>query len=277
MRVLITGAGGQLGQELVGRFERPGNHEVIAADRSVLDLSNRDSVLQAITSVKPDYIIHSGAYTAVDLCESEPDTAYSVNAMGTRHVVDAADRTGARVLYVSTDYVFDGTKDTPYNEWDEPNPQSVYGRSKLAGERELRSVDTVVRTSWVFGRYGNNIVKTILKLAAKGNDLAFVDDQHGKPTCAQDLAASIYFLAAAQLPGTFHITNSGATTWYQFARDILEEAGHRPDMVKPIKTSEMDPPRPAPRPANSVLDNAALRLQSLPGISGPSYCPQTRN
>jgi dTDP-4-dehydrorhamnose reductase len=266
MRVLITGAEGQVGRELVARFERNGNHQVTATNRAILDLAKRDSVLSAITSVEPDIVVHAGAFTAVDLCESQADDAIAINSLGTRHVVDAASRCGARVLYVSTDYVFDGSKDEPYNEWDDPNPQSVYGRSKLGGERELRTGDTIVRTSWVFGRHGNNIVKTILRLAEGDGDLQFVDDQHGKPTSAQDLAGCIYYLAVSQLPGIFHVTNAGATTWYQFACDVLTAAGHDPNRVKPIKTADMDPPRPARRPVNSVLDNAALRLQGLPEL-----------
>jgi dTDP-4-dehydrorhamnose reductase len=267
VRVLITGAGGQLGRELAERFTKQGHHEVIATTRETLDLSKRDSILGVITTNQPDVVIHAGAYTAVDLCETEQDLAFGINALGTRHVVDAASRVGASVVYVSTDYVFDGTKEGPYNEWDTPNPQTIYGRSKLGGERELRPQDTIVRTSWVFGRYGNNIVKTVLKLAESGTDLAFVDDQHGKPTCAQDLAACIYYLATARLPGTFHVTNSGETTWYEFVREILQAAGKSPDQVHPIKTSELDPPRPARRPENSVLDNAALRLQFLPELT----------
>lgn len=267
MRVLITGAGGQLGRELTERFSKQGKHEVIATTRETLDLSKRDSVLGVITTNEPDVIVHAGAYTAVDLCETEHDLAFGINSLGTRHVVDAAERVGATVVYLSTDYVFDGTKEGPYNEWDIPNPQSIYGLSKLGGEREMRPQDAIVRTSWVFGRYGNNIVKTVLKLAETGKELSFVDDQHGKPTCAQDLAACIYYIATGKLPGTFHVTNAGETTWYEFVREILQAAGKSPDQVRPIKTSELDPPRAARRPENSVLDNAALRLQSLPELS----------
>jgi dTDP-4-dehydrorhamnose reductase len=267
MKVLVTGAGGQLGSELVARFEQAGNHEVVATDRNTLDLASRDSIMSAITSAAPDVVLHSGAFTAVDNCESDWQTAMRVNALGTRHVVEAARIAGARVLYVSTDYVFDGTLDRPYNEWDTPNPQSVYGRSKLGGEHELHDGDTIVRTSWVFGRNGANMVKTVLKLMQSHSELKFVDDQHGKPTCAADLADAIYTLTVNRLPGTFHVTNEGATTWYQFVRDVLSAAGEDPDRVKPIPTSELNPPRPAPRPVNSVLENAALHLQGLPLLS----------
>ena len=266
MKILVTGANGQLGSAVVARFNQFGNHEVIGTDRTTLDLGNRDSVLQAITSIAPDAVVHAGAFTKVDACEDEVDSALRINALGTRHVVDAADRVNARVLYVSTDYVFDGTLDRPYDEWDATKPQSVYGRTKLGGEREMRTEDTIVRTSWVFGNNGHNMVKTVLRLAAGEGDLAFVDDQHGKPTSAEDLAQRIYELVIGQLPGTFHVTNSGATTWFQFVRDVLELSGHSPDRVKPVTTASMAGRFKAPRPANSVLDNAASRLQGLPEL-----------
>ena len=263
MRILITGAAGQVGQDLVKEFDRP-HHEVIACDRSMLDLSSRDSVLQAITTTEPDAVVHPGAWTAVDACESDPDRAFQVNALGTRHVVEGARIVGARVLYVSTDYVFDGTLNRPYNEWDATNPQSVYGHSKLAGEQELDPGSTIVRCSWVCGYHGNNMVKTVLKLAAERDSLAFVDDQHGCPTFTADLAGAIYQLVVGKLSGTFHVTNQGATTWFDFVRETVRLAGRDPEMVQPIKTADLQPPRPAKRPANSVLDNGALRLQGLP-------------
>lgn len=266
MKVLITGASGQLGKALVQRFEHHDNHEVIPADRSVIDLENKDSIYQVITSVSPDVIIHSGAYTAVDACETEVDTALRINALGTRYVVDAADRAGARVVYVSTDYVFDGEKESPYDEWDAPNPQSVYGRSKLGGEREVRSSDTIVRTSWVFGPDGKNMVKTVLRLLETQPELAFVSDQHGKPTCTIDLADAIYDLAIGRIPGIFHITNSGPTTWFGFVQDILRLLGEDPDRVTPLMTDDIAAKYPAPRPKNSVLDNAALRLTGIPEL-----------
>lgn len=263
MRVLITGASGQLGHDLQREFDRP-HHEVVPCDRSILDLTSRDSVMQAITAAEPDVVVHAGAWTAVDACESDPDRAFQVNALGTRHVADGARVTGARVVYVSTDYVFDGALDRPYNEWDEPNPQSVYGHSKLAGERELDPASTVVRCSWVCGYHGNNMVKTALRLSAERDRLEFVDDQRGCPTFTADLAAAIYRLAVGRLPGIFHVTNQGETTWFEFVREIVRLAGRDPAMVHPIKTVDLQPPRPAKRPANSVLDNAAMRLQGLP-------------
>jgi dTDP-4-dehydrorhamnose reductase len=267
MRVLVTGAKGQLGTDLV-RTCREAGDEVIACARTELDLTDRDSVLSAITSTRPEVVLHAGAWTAVDACESDPDRAFSTNAMGSRWVTEAARLTGSHVLHVSTDYVFDGTKPEPYHEWDDPNPQSVYGRSKLGGEREADPSHTVVRTSWVCGAHGPNMVKTVLALIDQP-ELAFVDDQRGCPSFTADLAPALRQLAVARMAGTFHVTNQGATTWYGFVRDILELAGSDPGKVRAIATSDLDPARVAPRPANSVLDNAALRHLGLPTL--PHY------
>lgn len=263
-RVLVTGAGGQIGSEVVGAFA---GDEVIATDRATLDVADRDAVLQAITSTAPDIVVHTGAWTAVDACEGDPDRAFLVNALGTRNVVEGARRAGAWLCYLSTDYVFDGTKPEPYVEWDTPNPVSVYGRSKRGGELEVLSGGreaTIVRTSWVCGLHGANMVKTILRLAGEHEKLAFVDDQRGQPSFADDLAPTIRRLVVERRPGVFHVTNQGAVSWYEFARGVLETAGLDPGRVRPIATADLDPPRPAPRPANSVLDNAALRLAGLP-------------
>jgi dTDP-4-dehydrorhamnose reductase len=263
MRVLVTGAAGQLGRDLVDACSAAGD-DVVACDHATLDVGDRDRVLQVVNAAAPDAIVHAGAWTNVDGCETEPDRAYRVNALGTRHVAEAARLAGAHLCYVSTDYVFDGTADRPYREWDTTNPVSVYGRSKLAGEAVLAPGDAVVRTSWVCGRHGRNFVKTILGRAAGGHPLTVVVDQHGCPTFTEDLAAMIRTLVVARLPGVFHVTNQGPTTWYQFARDAVEAAGLDPSLVSPVPTSAMQPPRPAPRPAYSVLDNAALRLSGLP-------------
>jgi dTDP-4-dehydrorhamnose reductase len=265
MRVLITGAGGQLGRDLHIHCEARGD-EVIAGTHATLDVGDRDAVYQAITGTQPDVVLHAGAYTAVDACETEVETAYRVNALGTRWVADASRRVGAYLCYVSTDYVFDGTQEDPYVEWDRPNPQSVYGRSKWGGELEVAAHApgaSVVRTSWVCGEHGRNMVKTVLALADRP-ELSFVDDQRGHPSFTADLAVGIRRLAAARMPGVFHMTNQGDVSWYEFVRDVLAAAGHDPAKVRPIKTEELDPPRPAPRPANSVLDNAALRLAGEP-------------
>ena len=173
---------------------------------------------------------------------------------------------GVHVVYVSTDYVFDGTSGRPYREWDAPCPTSVYGASKLAGERECRPGSTIVRTSWLCGAHGNNIVRTALRLADGEAALRFVDDQHGSPTFTADLAPAVVTLGLDRRPGIFHATNSGATTWWGFVRAVLAEAGADPERVLPIKTHEFDPPLLAPRPAYSVLDNMALRLSGLPAL-----------
>jgi dTDP-4-dehydrorhamnose reductase len=285
MRVVITGALGQLGRELLSVFAADGHHEIVGADvapvveaasapdaRAVpdgvdlvaADITDRDAALALITSVRPDAVIHPAAFTAVDRCETEVETAYKVNVIGTRHVAEGARRVDAPVFYVSTDYVFDGTKAEPYLEWDQPNPQSVYGRTKLAGERELDPGSTVARTSWVCGFHGQNMVKTILRLAGEHPTLTFVDDQRGHPTFAGDLAVMLHRLVIDRRPGTFHVTNQGAVSWYEFARAVLEAAGEDPERVKPVSTADFGNRYPAPRPANSVLDNAALRLSGVP-------------
>jgi len=266
VRILITGAGGQLGHDLVAAFHE---HEIVALTRAQLDVADRDQVLQAAGLVEPDAVVHAGAWTDVDGCELDADRAYQVNSLGTRHIVEGARMVGARVCYVSTDYVFDGTASSPYREWDDPNPRSVYGRSKLGGERELDPGSTLVRTSWVCGLNGRNFVKTVLRLADERDELTVVDDQHGCPTFTPDLAEMIRRLVVARLPGTFHVTNQGSTSWFGFAREILAAAGLDPGRVRPIPTAGLDPPRPAPRPANSVLDNAGLRLSGMPLL--PDY------
>lgn len=267
MKVLVTGSGGQLGHDLTGVCEAAGD-EVVAVGHGQLDVTDRDAVLGAVTTLRPDAVINAAAWTAVDDCESDPDRAWQANALAVRHLADAARRTGAYLCQVSTDYVFDGTKPEPYVEWDHPSPASVYGRSKWGGEQEVDPSGSVVRTSWVCGEHGHNMVKTVLRLADRP-ELAFVDDQRGCPTFTPDLAVTLRRLAVERRPGTFHVTNQGAVSWYEFVRDILELAGYPPDKVRPITTADLDPPRPAPRPANSVLDNAALRLSGLPLL--PDY------
>jgi len=236
----------------------------VPAAHSELDVSDRDAVLTAVEGVRPDVIVHAGAWTAVDACEEDPDRAFAVNSYGTRNVAEAARRFGAHVVYVSTDYVFDGTNPRPYNEWDLPHPVSVYGRSKLGGEHELDPGATIVRTSWVCGAHGANMVKTVLRLASGDGALRFVADQHGSPTFTADLSGAVCTLATERLPGIFHVTNSGATTWHGLAAAVVALSGGDPGRVEPISTSELMPPRPAPRPANSVLDNTALRLTGIP-------------
>lgn len=265
MRVLITGAGGQLGRDVMLTCEAAGD-DVHGFDHHALDVCSRDDVLGALTSLRPDAVIHCAAWTAVDACESDADRAWLTNALAVRWVAEGARSVGAHVVHVSTDYVFDGSKIGPYQEWDAPNPQSVYGFSKLGGETEALAAGigaAVVRTSWVCGEYGNNMVKTILRLAAERPELAFVSDQIGHPTFCADLAPALRGLAADRRSGVHHLTNAGAVSWYEFARDVVAAAGRDPEMVRAIATADLQPPRPAPRPANSVLDNAVARLGGL--------------
>ena len=291
LRVLLTGGNGQLGRDLSavlagstpdggesadrsgGSRTLPGvattTFEVLSTDIDTLDITERTAVRAAAEGFRPDIVLHGGAYTAVDACESDPDTAFAVNALGTRNVAEAAADVGAHLVYISTDYVFDGTLDRPYVEWDTPAPRSVYGRSKLGGEIEVVAVAgpaTIVRTAWVSGAHGANMVKTVLRLAGADPDgtLRFVDDQHGCPTFTADLARAVVRLALDRRPGMFHVTNQGETTWFGFAQATLAAAGLDPQRVEPIATSDLDPPRPAPRPVNSRLDNAALRLSGVP-------------
>lgn len=266
MRVLVTGAAGQLGRDVVRVCDEAGD-TVWAADRSQLDVTDRDAVRAAVTTLRPDAVVHCAAWTAVDACESDPERAFMANALAVRWVAEACARTGSHLVHVSTDYVFDGTKDAPYHEWDTPAPRSAYGRSKLAGEQEALASGAsaaVVRTSWVCGEHGANMVKTVLRLAAQQPELAFVDDQVGCPTFTADVAPMLRRLALDRRTGVHHVTNQGAVSWYGFAREVLVAAGHDPARVRPITTDQLDPPRPAPRPANSVLDNAVLRAAGLP-------------
>ena len=283
MRILITGAYGQLGRDLAdalsGRVPDGGvrcallgpegpraglGHQVLGTDIDSMPVDDRDAVQHTFAEFRPELVLHGGAYTAVDQCESEVDAAYAVNAIGTRHVAEASAAVGAHMVYVSTDYVFDGTGTRPYREWDMPCPTTVYGMSKLAGERECLPGSTIVRTSWLCGAHGKNVVRTVLRLADGEGDLQFVDDQHGSPTFTADLAPAVVTLGLDRRPGIFHVTNGGVTTWWGFARAILAAAGADPERVKPIRTTDRNDP--APRPAYSVLDNMALRLSRLPAL-----------
>jgi dTDP-4-dehydrorhamnose reductase len=257
MKVLVTGAAGQLGTELVEVFQR-GGHEVLGTTHATLDISQPGQVQECVASVKPQFIVHAAAWTAVDACESDKEKAFAVNGTATASLVAAAEKVGARVAYVSTDYVFDGSKSSPYVETDAVNPQSVYGASKLAGEQALRPIDLIVRISWVCGFHGANMVKTILRIAAAQPELTFVNDQIGNPTFADDASGMIATLVEHEQQGIFHVTNQGAVSWHGFAQEVLRAAGLDPARVLPVLTADLQPPRPAPRPANSVLENKAL-------------------
>ena len=257
-RVLITGGGGQLAAAL---------HEVFPAatvvSRATLDNTDRAAVCEAVETVRPEVIVNAAAYTAVDTCETEVDTAHAVNALGPAYIVEAAEAVEARVVQISTDYVFDGGMQRPYHEWDTPNPMSSYGRSKYGGELAVRRCDLIVRTSWLCGPHGSNILKTIVGLARSGTEMSFVDDQIGHPSFTPDVAAVIGRLVAAEAHGVFHVTNQGAVSWYEFVREVLAVMGLHQGQVEAISSDQLD--RPAPRPANSVLDNMGLRLWGIRG------------
>lgn len=259
MKIVVTGAAGQLGRDVVLHAQSAGD-EVVAVDRSSLDITDSAAVRALLWSVRPDAVINAAAYTAVDACETNATVAFAVNADAVGFLAAACDDVGAHLVHVSTDYVFDGTLDRPYREDDATNPQSVYGQSKLAGEIAAGPNAAIVRTSWVSGEHGNNMVKLVLRLAANPDQaLAFVDDQHGCPTFTADLAPALRTLAVDRRSGIHHLTNAGAVSWYEFVREILAAAGEDPSRVRPIATADLDPPRPAPRPVNSVLDGAAWR------------------
>ena len=264
MRVLITGAGGQLGIDVVA--ELGGRHEVTAYGHSELDIADADSVTDCLTQVHPEVVVNCAAWTAVDACEGDPERADRVNGVGPANLVAAAGLIGARIVHLSTDYVFDGSKPTSYLETDEPNPASAYGRSKLLGEHAMRPEDAVLRTAWVMGPHGNNMLKTVLRLLDGDGELHFVDDQHGCPTFTGDLATAVGWFVDEDYPGLFHVTNAGPVSWYELAREVAEVTGHDSTRIHPIATADLDPPRSAQRPANSVLENRALRMSGFPGL-----------
>ncbi len=265
-RLLVTGSTGMLGRE-VAEAAVAARHDVTGLSTSEAepcDLTDPAAVRRFVERARPDLIIHCAAWTAVDDCESDPGRAFAVNAEGTTNLATVADDLGVHIVHVSTDYVFDGTKDGPYVETDPTNPLSVYGRSKLAAEQVLRPDHTIVRTSWVCGLHGPNMVRTILRLAAEHPELRFVDDQIGHPTFTASLAPMLLDLGRRRAGGIWHITNQGAVSWFEFAQDVLRAAGLDPDRVKPVATADLLPLRPAPRPANSVLANAALEASGRP-------------
>lgn len=266
MRALVTGAAGQLGLDVAAAWTAAGD-EVLALSRASLDVTDRDAVMAAITSARPHVVVHTAAWTAVDACEGDVDRAHLANATAVRWVAEACHRVGAHLVHLSTDYVFDGELDRPYHEFDATGPRSVYGASKLAGEHEalaLGAAASVVRTSWVCGANGSNMVKTVMRLAAERPELTFVDDQVGHPTFTHDLAPLLRRIALDRISGVVHATNQGACSWFDFAREVVGAMGLDPQMVRPIATGDLQPPRPAARPANSVLDNAVLRAAGVP-------------
>lgn len=271
MKVLVTGANGQLGRDVVLLLEKEG-HSVLACDRDQMDITNQAQCNDVISSYYPEVVIHCAAYTAVDAAETDIDGAYKVNAVGTRNVTVAAEKAGAKLIYISTDYVFDGDSLTPYQEYDNTNPQSVYGKSKRAGELLVQSLSSkwfVVRTSWVYGLYGNNFVKTMLKLGQEKPKLQVVHDQKGSPTFTVDLAGFILELMQTEMYGVYHASNSGTCTWYEFTEAIFAEARNVEGFtiqakLEPCTTEQF--PRPAPRPLNSVMDHLSIRTNGLTDI-----------
>jgi dTDP-4-dehydrorhamnose reductase len=256
MKVLVTGAAGMLAHELVPVLGAAG-HEVVALDRSALDVSDAAAVRRQVIRSAPDAVVQCAAYTAVDAAESDADAAFLVNADATRYVAEACHEAGALFVFPSTDYVFRGDGSRPYRPEDPTDPINVYGRSKLAGEQAALEVPgaLVVRTSWLYGRGGQNFVETMLRLGRERDRLQVVDDQEGRPTWTRTLARVLCGLLEKQAPGIFHATDGGATTtWYRFACQIMQEASNSVT-IEPVAFSAF--PRPAPRPGYSVLDCSA--------------------
>ena len=277
MRILITGRDGQVGHEL-GRVAWPAASTVHLLGRTDGDLTDAASLRRILAALRPDLVINAAAYTAVDRAETEPEQAFAVNRDGPAALAAACHAQGAALIHLSTDYVFDGTRPTPYREDDKVAPLGVYGASKEAGETAVRTEvprHVILRTSWVFGAHGTNFVKTMLRLAATRPELRVVADQHGCPTPAADIASAVATIAAAigagrGVWGTFHFCGAGPTTWHGFARAIVDRARPGPDgrpRVLPIATAEY--PTPARRPVNSVLD--CTRIGQAYGVVPPSW------
>ncbi|MEK7269286.1 MAG: dTDP-4-dehydrorhamnose reductase [Nitrospirota bacterium] len=254
MRILTTGADGQLGRELQRALL---GHTLVLAAWPKFDLLKPD-VEKHVLDARPHVVIHTAAYTDVDEAERKPDKAMAINAEGTERVARAAAKTGARLIYLSTDYVFDGQKGAPYRETDEPNPLNAYGRSKLEGERKALAYcanTLVVRTAWLYGAHGKNFVKTIMRLASEQPELRVVADQRGCPTHAGDLAQALARIVDTDLRGVVHAAGAGDCTWYEFACAIVSLMGSSVT-VRPITTAEAK--RAAPRPPYAVLANRVL-------------------
>jgi dTDP-4-dehydrorhamnose reductase len=263
MKVLLTGAGGQLGWELQQCV--PDNVELFACASADLDICDEAAVLALAAELSPRLIINAAAYTAVDQAESEPERAFAVNAAGATHLAQAARQVGARMIQLSTDYVFDGTHSSPYLSSEKSSPLGVYGESKYQGEQRVQAIlpqqSVILRTAWVYSTHGHNFVKSMLRLMAQRDELGVVADQVGSPTYARTLAQAVWgFAAQPQLHGLFHWTDAGVASWYDFAVAIMEEALPlgllpAPLVVRPIRSC--DYPTPARRPAYSVLDKSA--------------------
>ena len=267
MKVLLTGANGQLGKCIQDRA--PEEVELIALTRSELDIADQVSVMTVCEKIQPDFIINAAAYTAVDKAESEPEAAFAINATGPENLALAAAKYNIPIIHISTDYVFDGTSTTPYTPQCKTNPKSVYGETKLAGEKAIQAITNkhiIIRTAWVFSEYGNNFVKTMLKLGAERDELGIVADQTGCPTYAGDLAHYIFDLLAclnnssSVIFGVYHYCGDKQVSWYEFAQAIFYVACSKQLITKKpqlTKLTTLEYPTPAARPAFSVMKNTS--------------------
>ena len=259
MKILVTGSKGQLGKELLELYS---DEEITGTDIDEMDITDAKQTVNFITEFNPDIVIHAAAMTDVDGCEKNKETAFKINTLGTRNVALACQKANSEMLYVSTDFVFAGDKDESYNEFDEPFPLSIYGKSKFEGEKlvkELINRFYIVRTAWLYGD-GHNFVKTMLSLAENNDSLSIVSDQQGTPTYAKDLAIAISKIVDSGLYGTYHASNSRSCSWYEFAKKIFELKGIDIE-VNPTTAKEFG--SPAERPAYSVMDNFALESQDI--------------
>lgn len=257
MKIFLTGVEGQLGRELQKRLQ---GTQFLPTDVKELDITDATAVAAMIGKYKPDAVIHCAAWTQVDAAEEKIDLAYKINAIGTQNIAMACREVDAAMVYISTDYVFDGTLGRAYTEFDAPNPLSVYGKSKYAGEMLARQVTDrlfILRTAWLYGD-GPNFVRTMLKLGQERDEIQVVDDQYGCPTSTVDLAEAVLRIIQTNRYGTYHAVNSGLTTWCGFAKKIFEITGNTKVKVTPVTTEQFV--RPAPRPAYSPMDTRLLRL-----------------
>lgn len=264
MKIMIIGSEGMLGHDLVDVLSA--DNEVCTTTIDTLDITDIDKTIKTVKDNNPDVLIHAAAFTDVDGSESNPDLAYKVNAIGTRNVAVACEKADSAMVYICTDYVFDGTNNTPYYEYDQTKPLGVYGKTKHAGEVYIRDTLNkfyIVRTAWLYGYHGPNFVTTMLNLAKTTNNINVVNDQIGSPTYTVDLAKAIEILIKRPSYGIYHITNSENCSWYDFAKEIFNLANVEVDLI-PV-TTEMFP-RPAPRPKFSVLENYNWKMEGYPKI-----------
>ncbi|MFM9836542.1 MAG: dTDP-4-dehydrorhamnose reductase [Methylophilaceae bacterium] len=285
LKVLLTGVNGQVGNSLKDKLSA---HELVAVSREQLDLTDADAIRRLVQQIKPSLIINPAAYTAVDKAESEPELAFAINATAPQILAEEAATLGAGIIHFSTDYVYDGKKSTPYVESDAVNPINIYGKSKLAGEDAIRSVGLphlILRTSWVYGAYGKNFLKTILRLASEREKLTIVGDQFGAPTSSENIAKALvvlvnqWDLSSPAQTGVYHITNTGSTSWHGFATEIINEYNDldesrawpvlKTQVDNVVAITTIDYPTPAARPANSTLNTG--KLNAVFGVQLPTW------